>query len=76
MSAAASDTIITEERLLEVTGLKQRAALRRHLRRAGVPFKQINGRLLTTQGALDASMVGNAKKTKATPNWNAGNGRD
>ena len=50
----------------------QKAALRRHLRKAGIPFKELNGRILTTQGALDAAMVGHAKKKKASePNWSA-----
>jgi hypothetical protein len=62
------DSIITQERLMEVTGLRQKAALRRHLKRAGIVFREVNGRILTTQGALDASLVGHAKKKKE-PNW-------
>lgn len=66
------DSIITQERLMEVTGIRQKAALRRHLRKAGIPFKEPNGRIFTTQGALDAAMVGNAKKKKTVePNWGA-----
>lgn len=60
---------------MELAGVVQKAALRRHLRRAGIPFKELNGRILTTQSALDAAMVGHAKK-KATPNWNAGHASD
>lgn len=61
---------------MEVTGCRQKAALRRHLRRAGIPFKEPNGRILTTQSALDAAMVGHAKKKKTEPNWDAINARD
>ena len=67
--------IVTEAELLAMLKLKQRAALRRHLRKAGIPFKEPNGVIFTTTGALDASMVGHAKK-KATPNWNAGHASD
>lgn len=70
------DGILTQERLMEITGLRQRAALRRHLRKAGIPFKEVRGVLFTTQGALDAAMVGHAKKAKNTPNWNAGHASD
>lgn len=72
--ATVTDSIITEARLLEITGSKRRADLRKRLRRAGIPFKEC-GTIFTTQGALDASMVGHAKK-KATPNWDAGHASD
>ena len=58
------DTIIEQSRLLQISGLKNRSALRKHLRRAGIPFKEIAGNIITTQGALDAAMVGHARKTK------------
>jgi len=71
------DGILTQERLMEITGLRQRAALRRHLRKAGIPYKEVRGVIFTTQGALDAAMVGNAnKKAKNIPNWNAGHASD
>lgn len=64
------DTIIEQERLMQITGAKQKAALRRYLRKAGIPFKEPNGRIFTTQGAIDAVLVGRGKKTKTTePNW-------
>ncbi len=71
------DSIIEQSRLAELLKLKpnQKAALRRALRRAGIPFKEARGVIFTTQAVLDASMVGNAKK-KNTPNWNAGHARD
>jgi hypothetical protein len=63
--------IVTESELMEVAGLKQRAALRRHLRRAGIPFKVLNGRILTTRTALDAALVGREKKEHRGPNLDA-----
>jgi len=64
-------TILTQEALLALTGLKQKAALRRHLRRAGIPFKELNGRILTTQTALDAALVGREKNQKRGPSLDA-----
>lgn len=58
------DSIIEQSRLMELTGLRQKAALRKALRRAGIPFKELAGTIFTTQGALDASMVGHAKKNR------------
>lgn len=62
-------TIVQYEDLLRLTGLKQKAALRRHLRKAGIPFKEINGRIFTTEEAMTAALCGRAKP-KATPNLN------
>lgn len=53
---------------MELTGLKQKAALRRHLKRAGVPFREIGGTILTTEEAFTAALVGREKKTKRGPN--------
>lgn len=75
MGGAEVSTIVTEQELLTLFRLKQRAALRRHLRKSGIPFKEPHGVIFTTTGAIDASMVGHAKK-KATPNWNAGHASD
>ena len=72
---SGGDSIIEEPRLMKLARVTQRAALRRHLRKAHIPFKELNGRIFTTQAALDAAMVGRAKK-KATPNWNAGHASD
>jgi hypothetical protein len=63
--------ILTQEKLLELAGLRQKAALRRHLRKACIPFKEMNGRIFTTQAALDAAMVGREKTTKRGPNLDA-----
>lgn len=56
---------------MELAGVAQKAALRRHLRRAGIPFKELNGRILTTQSALDAALVGREKNQKRGPNLDA-----
>jgi hypothetical protein len=63
--------ILTQDRLFELTGLRQRAALRRHLRKACIPFKEMNGRIFTTQAALDAAMVGREKNKARGPNLDA-----
>ena len=39
-------------------------------KKAGIPFKEINGRLVTTEEALTASLVGRARK-KTQPNFAA-----
>ena len=65
-----SDGMLAQERLFELTGLRQKAALRRHLRKAGIPFREINGKILTTEAAFTATLVGHAKK-KRQPNWGA-----
>ncbi len=62
--------MIGQDELLKLTGLSQRAALRRHLKKAGIPFKELNGRILTTEEAITASLVGRAKK-KTQPNFAA-----
>lgn len=67
------DGIIGQDRLMELTGLRQKAALRRHLRRAGIPYREIGGRILTTEEAFTATLVGRAKKKKG-PNWSAVDG--
>jgi hypothetical protein len=64
-------TILTQEALLALTGLKQKAALRRHLRRASIPFRELGGRITTTEEAFTAILVGRAKNKKAEPNWAA-----
>jgi hypothetical protein len=63
-------TILTQSQLFELTGLRQKAALRRHLRRAGVPYREIGGRILTTEEAFTATLVGRGKPTKG-PNLDA-----
>lgn len=64
------DGIITEERLMSLAGLSQRAALRRHLKKAGIPFKVLNGTIFTTEEALTAALAGRAQKTRG-PNLDA-----
>jgi hypothetical protein len=63
-------SVLEHEDLLKLTGLQQKAALRRHLRAAGVPFRELNGRITTTEEAFTASLVGRDKKKNAEPNWN------
>ncbi len=60
--------MIGQDELMDLAGLKQKSALRRHLKKAGIPFKEINGRILTTEEALTASMIGRARK-KTQPNF-------
>lgn len=57
-----SDSLINQDRLTELTGLRQKAALRRHLRKAGIPFREVGGRLFTTEQAITATLVGREKK--------------
>jgi hypothetical protein len=63
--------ILTQEKLLEITGLRQRAALRRHLKKAGIPFREIGGRILTTVEAFNAVLVGREKNKARGPNLDA-----
>lgn len=67
--------IVSQDELLQLTGLRQKAALRRHLRRAGIPFREIGGRITTTVAAFDAALIGREKK-KNEPNWGATDARD
>lgn len=66
-----SDGVLAQERLFELTGLRQKAALRRHLRRAGVPFKEIAGKIMTTEEAFTATLVGRGTKRKSRIRWDA-----
>jgi hypothetical protein len=63
--------IVTQAQLLKLAGLSQKAALRRHLRKACIPFRELNGRIFTTQAAIDAAMVGREKNQKRAPNLDA-----
>ena len=65
------DSVIEQPRLMEITGIRQKAALRKALRRSCIPFKEVNGRIFTTQAALDAAMVGREKKKLGAPNLDA-----
>jgi len=62
--------MIDQDELMNVAGLKQKSALRRHLKKAGIPFKELNGRIITTEEALTASLIGRAKPTRG-PNFAA-----
>lgn len=64
-------TVLEQDDLLRLTGLKQKAALRRHLKDAGIPFRELNGRITTTEEAMTASLVGRDKKKNDDdePRW-------
>lgn len=61
--------LISQDQLLKLAELSSKAALRKHLKRAGIPFRELGGKLFTTTGAIDAVLVGRAKKKKSEPNW-------
>lgn len=65
------DNIIEQGRLMEVVGVRQKAALRRALRLAHIRFHETNGRIWTTQSAIDAPLVGREKKEQRGPNLDA-----
>ena len=65
------DGILTQERLMEVTGLRQKAALRRHLKRAGIPYRELGGRITTTVEAFNATLVGRGNAKRKEPNLGA-----
>ena len=79
-----TDGIITHERLLEIAGLEPTArvsTLRKALRQAGLPFKEVGGRLVSTEQAFTAALVGHAKEKRgahlaafATPRARAARG--
>lgn len=66
-----SDGIIEQTRLMKVVGVRQKAALRRHLRAARIRFHETNGRIWTTEEALNAPLVGREKKERRGPNLDA-----
>ncbi len=66
-----SSAIIDHDELSAMTGLSQMAALKRHLRKAGVRVKEVNGKLFTTTDALTESIMGRAKGQKVGPNFDS-----
>ena len=62
--------IVTQEQLAEATGLTRGADIARHLKRAGIPFRVVNGRILTTEDAITAVLTGQ-KKNNRGPNFAA-----
>lgn len=62
--------ILTHEMLSEATGLTRTADIARHLKRAGIPFRVVNGRILTTEDAVTAVLTGQ-KKNNRGPNFAA-----
>jgi len=68
-AAGLSVTILTQEALLALTGLKQKAALRRHLRREGIRFCELGGRITTTEQAITDSLTGAKKKRTSGLDW-------
>ena len=63
-----SSAIIDHDELSAMTGLSQTAALKRHLRKAGILYKEANGRLFMTTDALTQSIMGRAKRRRTEPN--------
>lgn len=63
--------ILTQDKLLEITGLRQKAALRRHLRKAQIPFREIGGRITTTEDAFTEALAGREKNKRRGPNLDA-----
>ena len=65
-------TIVTQDELLKLADVQegQRAALRRHLKKARIPFKELNGNIFTTEEAITATLVGRAKE-KSGPDLEA-----
>ena len=62
--------ILTQDNLLAITGLRQKAALRRHLKRAGIPYRELGGRITTTVEAFNATLVGRGKNKETwRPNF-------
>ena len=56
---------------MEVTGCRQKAALRRVLKAARIRYHETNGRIWTTEEALNAPLVGREKKEQRGPNFAA-----
>ena len=56
--------LIDHEHIQRVTGLKQTAAMKRALKRAGLPFREANGRLFSTEAAWTNAQAGRAKKKR------------
>lgn len=63
--------IIDQDQLLQLAQLSSKAALRRHLKRSGIPFRELNGRLFTTVDAMTAVLVGPRQQKPQEPNWDA-----
>lgn len=65
-----ADGIVEQERLMSLTGARQKASLRRYLRAARIKFHETNGRIWTTEEAINAPLIGREKQTKG-PNLEA-----
>jgi hypothetical protein len=63
--------IIDEAELMRLAKTPQRAALRRRLRKAHIPFFDTGGNIWTTVEALNATLVGREKNQKRGPNLDA-----
>jgi hypothetical protein len=63
--------LVDHNQLQNLTGLQQTAAMRKQLKRQGIPFRVTRGgRLWTTWDAINSTLVGHAKK-KTGPNLDA-----
>ena len=57
-----SSSIVDHEELKAITGLSQTGAMRKHLMKAGIRCKDVNGRLFTTTQAITDSINGRARR--------------
>ena len=68
-------SLVTHEQLLDLAKLPPTtriSTLRKALRRAGVPFKELAGRVFTTEQAITAALTSHGKQSKKPgPNWDA-----
>jgi len=63
-------SVLEQEDLMRLTGLRQKAALRRHLRKAGIRFTELGGRISTTEQAFNDALAGRGQKNKINePIW-------
>ena len=53
-----SDSLVSQSRMMEVLGIKQKPALKRYLDKIGVPFQiSPNGNIWTVQKAFDDALT-------------------
>ena len=57
-----SSSVVDHDELKAITGLSQTGAMRKHLNKAGIRCKYVNGRLFTTNQAITDSINGRARK--------------
>ena len=55
-------SLLTQQDLMDWLNIKQGAALERELDRRGVHYWKVRGKVVTTQTAIDASLLGTKEK--------------